>query len=221
MSWAASRQITRNEDLTYCLLGVFDVNMPLLYGEGPKAFLRLQEEIIKTTHNLSIFAWKSSNPGGQEFRGVLARSPSEFASPPNLTSNNASAKWIGTLNSEFLVTNKGVKIASRLLCAEDYPDVYILPLEYKRSINSASSPQRGIYIRKVGADTFVRALPHSIHLNNPGFPCHRVAKRAIYIATEFPTNICRSIHDSRCFAIQFNFFGFDNIRQVKVHPESL
>ncbi|PMD17299.1 hypothetical protein NA56DRAFT_681188 [Hyaloscypha hepaticicola] len=38
-----------------CLLGIFDVNMPLIYGEGCKAFLRLQEEIIKTTHDLTIF----------------------------------------------------------------------------------------------------------------------------------------------------------------------
>jgi hypothetical protein len=34
MSWAAGRETTRIEDLAYCLLGIFDVNMPLLYGEG-------------------------------------------------------------------------------------------------------------------------------------------------------------------------------------------
>jgi hypothetical protein len=42
MSWAADRETTRIEDLAYCLLGIFGVNMPLLYGEGKKAFLRLQ-----------------------------------------------------------------------------------------------------------------------------------------------------------------------------------
>jgi hypothetical protein len=58
MSWAARRETTRTEDLAYCLLGLFDVNMPLLYGEGKKAFRRLQEEIMKanpTDHTL--FAW--------------------------------------------------------------------------------------------------------------------------------------------------------------------
>jgi hypothetical protein len=49
MSWASSRKTTRTEDLAYCLLGIFDVNMPLLYGEGKKAFRRLQEEIIKVS----------------------------------------------------------------------------------------------------------------------------------------------------------------------------
>jgi hypothetical protein len=42
MSWASERETTRTEDLAYCLLGIFGVNMPLLYGEGTKAFLRLQ-----------------------------------------------------------------------------------------------------------------------------------------------------------------------------------
>ncbi|KAF2866292.1 heterokaryon incompatibility protein-domain-containing protein [Massariosphaeria phaeospora] len=47
MSWASKRETTRDEDMAYCLLGIFDINMPMLYGEGSKAFLRLQEEIIK------------------------------------------------------------------------------------------------------------------------------------------------------------------------------
>ncbi|KAJ9148813.1 hypothetical protein NKR19_g5863 [Coniochaeta hoffmannii] len=38
MSWAAKRRTTRIEDKAYCLLGIFDVSMPLLYGEGSKSF---------------------------------------------------------------------------------------------------------------------------------------------------------------------------------------
>nr|UWK20073.1 HET-domain containing protein [Trichoderma balearicum] len=48
MSWAANRETTRQEDIAYSLFGIYGVNMPLVYGEGPKAFLRLQEEILKT-----------------------------------------------------------------------------------------------------------------------------------------------------------------------------
>jgi hypothetical protein len=47
MSWASRRKTTRLEDTAYCLMGLFDVHMPLLYGEGKKAFYRLQLEIIK------------------------------------------------------------------------------------------------------------------------------------------------------------------------------
>ena len=39
MSWASRRVTTRDEDIAYCLLGIFSVNMPLLYGEGEKAFI--------------------------------------------------------------------------------------------------------------------------------------------------------------------------------------
>jgi len=57
MSWAAERETKREEDVAYCLLGLFSINMPMLYGEGPRAFLRLQEEIIKRSDDQSIFAW--------------------------------------------------------------------------------------------------------------------------------------------------------------------
>lgn len=36
MAWASRRKTSRREDIAYCLLGIFDVNMPLLYGEGIK-----------------------------------------------------------------------------------------------------------------------------------------------------------------------------------------
>jgi hypothetical protein len=52
MSWAAGRQTTRIEDMAYCLLGIFDINMPMIYGEGSRAFIRLQEEILKKNHRL-------------------------------------------------------------------------------------------------------------------------------------------------------------------------
>lgn len=45
MSWAASRTTKREEDAAYSLLGIFDVHMPLIYGEGRKAFDRLRREI--------------------------------------------------------------------------------------------------------------------------------------------------------------------------------
>ncbi|KIM66406.1 hypothetical protein SCLCIDRAFT_58717, partial [Scleroderma citrinum Foug A] len=57
MSWAANRTTTRVEDRAYSLLGLLDVNMPMLYGEGKKAFHRLQLEIIRISNDQSIFAW--------------------------------------------------------------------------------------------------------------------------------------------------------------------
>jgi hypothetical protein len=48
MSWAAKRRTTVKEDKAYCLLGIFGVFMPLIYGEGEEhAYLRLRSEIQK------------------------------------------------------------------------------------------------------------------------------------------------------------------------------
>ncbi|PQE10720.1 hypothetical protein CJF32_00009819 [Rutstroemia sp. NJR-2017a WRK4] len=50
MLWAASRETYRQEDKAYSLLGIFDVNMPLIYSEGKdKALQRLREEIDKAS----------------------------------------------------------------------------------------------------------------------------------------------------------------------------
>jgi len=54
MAWAAKRKTTRKEDGAYCLLGIFDIHMPLIYGEGrEKAFNRLKEEIEKASKGTS------------------------------------------------------------------------------------------------------------------------------------------------------------------------
>lgn len=80
MSWAAGRNTTRPEDVAYCLLGIFDVNMSLLYGEGEKAFIRLQEKILMNSRDQSIFAWDASLLADEDIRvGLLAPSPEYFA----------------------------------------------------------------------------------------------------------------------------------------------
>jgi hypothetical protein len=46
-------------------MGLFEVNMPMLYGEGSlKAFIRLQEEIMRANEDQSLFAWVSDDKGG-------------------------------------------------------------------------------------------------------------------------------------------------------------
>jgi hypothetical protein len=51
MQWAAKRNTKRKEDKAYCLLGIFDVFIPLIYGEGENAFVRLKEEIGKSARS--------------------------------------------------------------------------------------------------------------------------------------------------------------------------
>jgi hypothetical protein len=86
MFWASQRRCTRQEDTAYCLFGLFNVQMPRLYGEGlSKAFLRLQFEVIKMSNDESIFSWSGVDPsmqtlGGQLVGGLLATSPGLFRS---------------------------------------------------------------------------------------------------------------------------------------------
>lgn len=62
MSWAAERETTRIEDQAYSLLGIFGIYMQPMYGEGGRAFIRLQEEILKRIPDATIFAWGRKMP---------------------------------------------------------------------------------------------------------------------------------------------------------------
>jgi hypothetical protein len=101
MSWAAGRQTTRIEDRAYSLLGLFRISMPLIYGEGGKAFTRLQMEIMKTTTDHSLFAWYG--PGIYDW-GALAHSPDNFKNCGRIRSFP-----IGNV-SPYEMTNLGLRI---------------------------------------------------------------------------------------------------------------
>lgn len=81
-SWAANRTTKRVEDRAYCLLGIFDIGLPLLYGEGIKAFRGLQEEIIKHGVDHSILAWRVPPDTPTMNFGALVDSPRSFQAIP-------------------------------------------------------------------------------------------------------------------------------------------
>ncbi|KAG8531744.1 uncharacterized protein KY384_003376 [Bacidia gigantensis] len=103
LSWAAHRKTTRVEDMAYCLLGLLDVNIPLIYGEGPRAFTRLQQEIIRNSSDESVFAW--TDPEIQ-YSGMLARSPAAFA----LSGGVVEATFEHSDRPPYTITNKGLAI---------------------------------------------------------------------------------------------------------------
>ncbi|KAL9093956.1 MAG: hypothetical protein Q9165_003626 [Trypethelium subeluteriae] len=116
MSWAAHRMTTRIEDQAYCLLGLFSVKMPMLYGEREAAFIRLQEEIMKHSDDHSLFAWEPAEyPPKERFtdrkllvrhRGLLAESPLEFARSRHIRPNRRYEE-----SAPYSMTNKGLSIA--------------------------------------------------------------------------------------------------------------
>ncbi|RYO76747.1 hypothetical protein DL763_010134 [Monosporascus cannonballus] len=104
MSWAANRKTSRLEDKAYCLMGMFGINMPLLYGEGETAFVRLQEEIMKVTDDYSIFAWESKD---QNHGGLLATSPDAFKESANIIPRRHTSIFT---NSPLTITSKGIHL---------------------------------------------------------------------------------------------------------------
>lgn len=78
LSWASHRHVTREEDETYSLLGLFGISMPLLYGEGKqKAFLRLQCMIYNETVDHSLFLFRAPYLVGTGYP-LLANRPAWF-----------------------------------------------------------------------------------------------------------------------------------------------
>ncbi|KAI1127088.1 heterokaryon incompatibility protein-domain-containing protein [Nemania abortiva] len=110
MSWAARRKTTREEDIAYCLLGLFGVNMPLLYGEGKRAFLRFQEELIRRSNDQTIFCWSQPNQISGRIKyeeaapgGVLAPHPCAFAGGEEYIP-------LSSRTSDYVLTNNGLSI---------------------------------------------------------------------------------------------------------------
>ncbi|KAI1320647.1 heterokaryon incompatibility protein-domain-containing protein [Xylariaceae sp. FL0255] len=164
MSWASMRSTTRVEDMAYCLLGIFDVNMPLLYGEGNKAFYRLQEEIIRSSDDRSIFAWKAEPDELEGYRGLLAEDIDEFKSCIGFRSIQNVEN--GYRAAEYTICNQGLRIHS-LLKARPYCSDYLLPVGY-----SSSSPSSEVAVRllQYGPSLFIRSSPERYaHLDSASY----------------------------------------------------
>ena len=124
MSWLAGRKTSRGEDIAYCMMGLFDVNMPLLYGEGAtKAFVRLQLEIVRKSDDESVFAWvhtstASSQVGQDLLPGLIALSPDDFAESGGIYLDFRRRQQ----RRPYAMTNKGLSF--------EYP---VVPLDSKAS----------------------------------------------------------------------------------------
>jgi hypothetical protein len=134
MSWAAKRETTKGEDMAYCLLGIFGVFMPLLYGEGAdKAFMRLQEQIMKDSDDQSLFAWHSNDSRPPPLPPAVRSTPSitsVFAPHPRFFSGSAShGVHPDHLDSPpYVLTNIGVRMRVPVLLLDRWRAWYLLVL---------------------------------------------------------------------------------------------
>ncbi|PQM43883.1 hypothetical protein VE01_10779 [Pseudogymnoascus verrucosus] len=171
MSWAAYRETTRVEDEAYCLLGIFDVNMPLLYGEGRRAFLRLQEEILKSSDDQSILAHIS--PTLEAPVGLLAQSPAFFALAGDIGKSDRS--WT-TSEDAVALTKQGLKIYSTI-CPLSSGSACLAILDCTVGRSSVARP--AIYLeRQEGSKDCYQRYSHRFLLilspQRPGLGCHMI-----------------------------------------------
>lgn len=164
MSWAARRSAARTEDIAYSLMGLFDVNMPMLYGEGAKAFTRLQEEIIKHSDDQTLFAW-SAEPSPMP-SGLLATSPRNF-----LNGSQMRPSTFGALPSEISLTRSAIEMKLSMFTLKDIwkDGIFLALLDVVRMECAGVYKCVGIFLthEKGYTDSWYRiAHPNGTHLFN-------------------------------------------------------
>ncbi|KAJ5975266.1 hypothetical protein N7481_008973 [Penicillium waksmanii] len=134
---------------------IFDVNMPLLYGEeGVKAFLRLQEEIFKVSSDITIFAWTSPQPSPNDIytlHGLLAESVDWFADSHDILLGRP--RYF-TGQEPYTMTNMGLRVTFPVVAyLEDTPFTCLAYIYCGRrtTANMKSVVENlGIYLTKMG-----------------------------------------------------------------------
>jgi len=182
MAWAAKRETTRIEDRSYSLLGIFSVHMPMIYGEEERAFRRLQEEIIKSTLDMSILAWTLPEstipldyPETRYICGLLATSPDVFqdcltvAGVPHMETD------------EFSLSNKGIKSSARCGLVRHFNVL---------SLRCSASPEMPIdlciLVKRCGSDQFIRHDPWKLHEGYAPGDINRSRAQHEYFLSEVP-----------------------------------
>ncbi|KDR74942.1 hypothetical protein GALMADRAFT_569193 [Galerina marginata CBS 339.88] len=109
LSWASQRATTRIEDMAYCLLGLFNVSMPIAYGEGEVAFYRLQAAIMERSNDRNLFLW-TGRPS--PYSSMLANGPECFKPRHGRSDNHAVHRDMDESHLEptYTLTNNGLRI---------------------------------------------------------------------------------------------------------------
>ena len=166
MSWASRRETARVEDGAYCLMGLFGVNMPLIYGERHKAFIRLQTEIMKYSDDQSLFAWKTL-PAVDDVRcGLLASSPKCFTEARNISPFSRHASDDES-QAPFSMTSRGVSISLPIIQMKratwdliEYSGMFLATLDCQ-DVTDARGPL-GIYLLRNEGGYYRRCHPHRL-----------------------------------------------------------
>ncbi|RYP59119.1 hypothetical protein DL770_010282 [Monosporascus sp. CRB-9-2] len=134
--------------------------MPMIYGEGERAFIRLQEEIIKISDDYSLFAWRSFDRRG----GLLATSPAAFSNSGEIIPLNSSS----TLSGAITVNNKGIHLGLRFMDMDKTSSQGITLAIIPCTVKGDEQRKVAIYMRAVPEtkEYFVRTKSDRLELLN-------------------------------------------------------
>ncbi|KAJ5523311.1 hypothetical protein N7513_012855 [Penicillium frequentans] len=155
MSWAAKRETSRVEDRAYSLMGLFGVNMPLIYGERETSFIRLQEEIMRLSDDHTLFAWQHDDHRA----GLLATSPAAFASSYNIIQSHP----FGSFGNPPTMSSRGIYLELRFL-GIDRRGIGLAILHCKEQTDKDNTRLLAIYVKDLSLtmDLFMRVESHTL-----------------------------------------------------------
>jgi hypothetical protein len=167
MSWASTRKTTRAEDMAYCLLGIFKINIPLIYGEGAEeAFIRLQKGIIEKSDDHSLFAWKQQ--GGPACSGLLASSPAHFIDSRHIKQVHGPGP-----KNPYTMTNRGLCLQLSLAC-DISGGVQLAELN---CMDAENRTRIGLYLSAMQDGRFIRTQLDQLPLADSSSPQTQKRKR--------------------------------------------
>jgi hypothetical protein len=197
MSWAANRETTRVEDRAYSLMGLFGIHMPMLYGEGDNAFRRLQEEIIRTTPDESIFAWRAVEGSISSCSGLLAKSPNDFEGSQFI-------QFMRDDRTQFATSNLGLRLETWIYplldggCDEVWDDsIFALSLCVMENRSTVA-----LLVRRLSSTHYTRVSPDTFKTSKH-LSASRSSLETVYV--EHTPRIPSSFRSRAMYYFQFQF----------------
>ena len=217
MSWASQRRTTRIEDMAYCLLGIFDVNMSPRYGERTKAFTRLQQTILQQpTAELSIFAWTDDEGACPNICSVLAPSPRQFRSCSFIEGGLEDSTYRGFANA-----TRGIQVKAAILefISNDPKKKAVLSIQAIRD-----DAILGVSLRKISGSVYARLSPSTlVTLSGPGESYYRTSIQTIFLASLIPPRFPfhgagNPVLGNRSCALRLDIRNRTGIPQLELSP---
>lgn len=197
LSWAATRKTTRKEDIAYCLLGVLNVQMPLLYGEGENAFRRLLLTIMEHDNNHDLLLARyglgfKSMLRADGLAGILPRSPLAYAGCVGI-SRRRSVIHDRVRAAHYTITNAGLLINLPLLRFTG-TDLVLAVLDY---VQTKSGDYLTLPLELYDEPKTYRVAPGLGVIDMPQWMTVQAVVNEIYISTAANTGRDTSLMASR------------------------